>query len=201
MAATSRIVAFASAIELCSYASTSQPGGPVPGTGSFAPDDAGYISCPATVEEIPLNADNAEAFVCWAAGPRDPRVVPAIDAARGDEAALAALFRVLEKVWMRDDSPAMITLKIIQQLRDPMAMSPLEEHVWRTPIADSNGDPLSQAAHLEMLEATAADALVCINTDESNQLVAQIIASHPYRMVRDEARSRQVTMRCGFFDF
>jgi hypothetical protein len=132
---------------------------------------------------VPLRSDTVDPFLCWIgqipASPPDPRLEPAIDAARGDKKTLQALLARLDYGSMSGEGD--IVLLVIPQLQDADALAPLERFIWLPPMDSGvTQDPgLGGPTDLEILQGNACRSLLCIGSQEAQASYDNVINNHP----------------------
>ena len=137
-------------------------------------------------------AAHVSAFLDWAAASHvDEKddVRQAIGAAAGNEAVVRGLIAEVERTQGVDHSRALIALGVLGETRHPLAQAFFADFISR-PLPQTGtvieGEIIEQTQAAQ-LQGRAAVGLAFINSDSANKLLAQIIASHPSKIVRAEA--------------
>jgi len=137
-------------------------------------------------------ADHVAKFLDWAGASHvdekeDARGV--IAAAAGNKAVILGLMTEIERVQSLDHTRALLAMAILGETRSALAQDYLATFV-RRPLPQTGtmieGEIIEQTQAAQ-LQGKAVDGLAYLNSDSSNKLVMEIIATHPSRIVRAEA--------------
>jgi hypothetical protein len=136
---------------------------------------------------VQLRSDTVAQFLCWIgsipASPPDPRLEPAIDAAKGDKKVLQSLLAKLDYGANTGDGD--VVLLIIAQLQDPDALSALQRFIWLPINLEAGTDHLGAGpTDLEILQGNACRPLLCIGTQQAHAAYNDVLNNHPDWNVR-----------------
>jgi hypothetical protein len=137
-------------------------------------------------------ASDVAAFLDWAGSSRADEAEAAratiVRAGRNPQL-VSRLVDEVEKTQFSDFTRSLLALGMLGELKSPAAEKFLADFVQR-PLpqkgTEVDGEILEQT-YAAMLQGKAADGLAYLNTERSNSVIFELVASHPSRVVRAEA--------------
>jgi hypothetical protein len=137
-------------------------------------------------------ADDVPRFLDWAGASHvDERedARNAITAAANNKEVVQAFIKEVERAQTPDHTRALLTLALLGETRSPEAQAFFADFARRPlptdgPVIEGENIEQTRAAQLQ---AKAVDGLAYANNENSNQVLTQIIAEHPSKIVRAEA--------------